>query len=91
LLCKEDDDVGLLFNLLTLPITGPLKGTVWVAEQVLDVAERDFYDEDAIRRQIQDVEATHRAGAMSDEEYEAAVDVLLQRLIDARDYRAMKG
>jgi hypothetical protein len=83
--------VGLLFNLLTLPVTGPLKGTMWVAEQVLEVAERDFYDEDAIRRAIQDVESTYRSGAMSDEEYEAAVDALLERLIEAREHQAMKG
>jgi hypothetical protein len=83
--------MGLLFNLLTLPVTGPLKGTLWVAEQVLEVAERDFYDEDAIRRSIQEAETAHANGALSDEAYEASVDALLERLIAAREYRAMKG
>ena len=83
--------MGILFNLLTLPVTGPLKGTMWVAEQVLEVAERDFYDEEAIRAAIQDAESAHRAGAMTDEQYEAAVDALLERLMAAREHRAAKG
>ena len=83
--------MGLLFNLLTLPVTGPLKGTMWVAEQVAEVAERDFYDEETIRAAIQDAEAAHEAGAMNDEQYEAAVDALLERLMAAREHRAMKG
>lgn len=83
--------MGLLFNLLTLPVSGPLKATTWIAEQVLDVAERDFYDENAIRVQIQRAEEAHQLGEMTDEHYEATADALLERLIVAREYRAMKG
>lgn len=83
--------MGLLFNLLTLPVSGPLKATTWIAEQVLDVAERDFYDENAIRLQIQRAEESHQMGEITDEQYEATVDALLERLIAAREYRAMKG
>lgn len=83
--------MGLLFNLLTLPVSGPLKATTWIAEQVLDVAERDFYDENTIRLEIQRAEESHQLGKITDEQYEAAVDALLERLIAAREYRAMKG
>ncbi len=83
--------MGLLFNLLTLPVSGPLKATIWIAEQVMDVAESQYYDEDAIRRSMQDAEASHEAGEISDDEYEAVIDALLGRLLAAREYRAMKG
>ena len=83
--------MGLLFNLVTLPVTGPLKATTWVAEQVLDVAERDFYDEDAIRSAMQDAESRYQLGAISEQDYEATVDTLLERLMAAREHRARKG
>ena len=83
--------MGLLFNILTLPVTGPLNATTWIAEQVLDVAERDFYDEESIRRSIQDAQTRLEVGAISEQEHDAIVDALLDRLIAAREYRAMKG
>ena len=83
--------MGLFFNILTLPVTGPLKATTWVAEQVLEVAERDFYDEEAIRRAMQDAQTRYEAGAITEPEYDATVDALVERLIAAREYRAMKG
>jgi Gas vesicle protein G len=82
--------VGLLFNILTLPVTGPLKATTWIAEQVLDVAEREYYDEGALRQSIAGAEAALAAGEITDQEYEARVDALLERLLAAREYRAMK-
>ena len=82
--------MGLLFNLLTLPVTGPLKATTWIAEQVLDVAGREYYDEGALRRAIAEAEAAHTAGEITEQEYESRVDSLLERLFVAREYHAMK-
>jgi len=76
--------MGLLTGLLTLPVTGPVRATRWIAEQVLAMAEREYYDEEAIRRQIADAETALAAGDITDEEYEATVDALLQRLAEAR-------
>ncbi|WP_418605923.1 gas vesicle protein GvpG [Georgenia sp. SUBG003] len=55
--------MGLLSGLLTLPLA-PVRGTVWVAQQVLDEAEREYYDVGKIRRQLDDVSRA-RAGGRS--------------------------
>ena len=75
--------MGLITGLLTLPLA-PLRGTVWVAEQILEQAESEFYDEGAIRAQLMEIEAARDAGELSDEAAAEAEDVLVARLIERR-------
>ena len=75
--------MGLLTGLLTLPLA-PVRGTVWVAEQVMRQAEREFYDPASIRRQLEDVDRLRAEGALSDEEAEAIEDDLVQRLLEGQ-------
>lgn len=75
--------MGLLTGLLTFPLA-PVRGTVWVAEQVLEEAERQFYDPARIRRQLEDVDALREAGEISEEEAEQVEDELVERLIESR-------
>jgi hypothetical protein len=74
--------VGLLWNLLSLPLA-PVRGTVWVAEQVLEEAERQYYDVGAIRRQLEDVASARESGELTDEEADALEEQLVARLIEA--------
>ncbi|HLT69643.1 MAG TPA: gas vesicle protein GvpG [Acidimicrobiales bacterium] len=75
--------MGLLIGLLTLPVSGPIRGTIWVAEQVRAAAERSWFDEAAIRRELADLDERHRAGEIDDEEHEEAADALIDRLLEA--------
>lgn len=75
--------MGLLTGLLTFPLA-PVRGTVWVAEQVLEEAERQFYDPARIRRQLEDVDALREAGEISEEEAEQVEDELVERLMESR-------
>ncbi|MEA2310474.1 MAG: hypothetical protein QOE28_442 [Solirubrobacteraceae bacterium] len=75
--------MGLISALITLPLA-PVRGTVWVAEQVLEQAERTYYDEGAIQTQLLEIEAAREAGTMSEEEAAAAEDVLVERLMEGR-------
>src|SRR5690606_30862462 len=77
------DAVGLLLGLLTLPVSGPVRGTIWVAEQVQAAAERSWYDEGAVRRELAELDDRHEAGEIGDEEYEEAADALIDRLLAA--------
>jgi hypothetical protein len=61
-----------------------VRGTVWVAEQVLAQAERDYYDEGAIRTALMDVDAAREAGTISEEEAQAAEDALVERMMEGR-------
>jgi hypothetical protein len=75
--------MGLITGLLTLPLA-PVRGTVWLAEKIQEQAESELYDEGAIQEQLMQLEATHAAGELTDEELRAAEDDLLERLMAAR-------
>ena len=71
--------MGLFTGLLLLPLA-PLRGTIWIAEKLADVAERELSDETAIRRLLVEAEGALEAGELSEDEYEQVEDELLDRL-----------
>lgn len=75
--------MGLFTGLLMLPLL-PVRGVVWVAEQVADEAERQMYDEDRIRSELLQLELDFEDGLMSQEERTSREDELLERLAVAR-------
>ena len=75
--------MGLITGLLTLPLA-PVRGTVWYAEQILEQAEREYYDEGTIRVQLMEIQAAREAGEIGEEEASRAEDALVERLIEGR-------
>jgi hypothetical protein len=75
--------MGLISGLLTLPLA-PVRGTVWIAERVLEQAESEFYDERAIRAQLQEIDAARSAGEIDERAAAEAEDALIERLIARR-------
>jgi len=71
--------MGLFTGLLTLPLA-PVRGTVWIAEQLAAEAERELRDERSVRRRLAETERQFELGAITVEEYEAIEDELLTRL-----------
>jgi hypothetical protein len=71
--------MGLLTGLLTLPLA-PVRGTVWIAERLLEEAERELNDPEYVEQQLLDAEAAHERGELSDEELERLEETLLERL-----------
>jgi Gas vesicle protein G len=82
--------VGLISGVLLLPLA-PLRGTVWLAEQLAAEAERELYDPDVIRRQIEAVAMALDAGEIDEEEAAAAEEALLERLMAARRRERQEG
>jgi Gas vesicle protein G len=76
--------MGLLTGLLTLPLA-PVRGTVWIAERLLEEAERELGDETAVRRRMAELEVRHELGEISDEELAEAEDALLSQLAARRE------
>jgi RNA-binding protein YhbY len=72
--------MGLFTGLLTLPLA-PVRGTIWVAERMLEEAERQLNDPEVVEQQIVDAEAAHDRGEISDEEFEQIEAELLERLL----------
>lgn len=79
--------MGLLTALVTLPLA-PLRGTIWLAEQLAEQAARELGDETTLRRRLAEAERDFELGLLSLEEYEAIEDELLERLELARDVEA---
>jgi hypothetical protein len=74
--------MGLITGLLTLPLA-PVRGTVWIAEQILEQAESELYDEGAIHAQLMEIQSAREAGEIDEDTAAEAEDILLERLIAA--------
>jgi chorismate mutase len=72
--------MGLLTGLLGLPLA-PLRGTVAVADQVLQQAEREYYDPARIRAELRRVAQMRDEGELDDDEATAWEDSLVERLV----------
>ena len=64
-----------------------MRGTVWIAEKVLEQAEAQYYDEAAIQEQLREIEAAREAGEIGEDEAEKAEEELLERLLEGRARR----
>ncbi len=83
--------MGILFDLLSFPVTGPLKGLLWIAGKVKDQAEGEIYNEDNIRGQLIELELHLDLGEITEDEYMAAEEELLARLRVIREYKAAQA
>ena len=78
--------MGLLREILLAP-AAPIRFVDWTARQVLDAAEREYYDPAAIRQQLAALAEQVDAGELSEEEFDRMEDELLDRLEEAERYR----
>ena len=82
--------MGLLSGLLTLPLA-PVRGTVWIAEQIAAQAERELGDETSLRRRLAEAEREFELGALTLEGYETIEDELLERIELLREAQRQEG
>jgi len=75
--------MGLVTGLLGLPLL-PVRGVTWLAEQILEQAEEQYYDPAGIRAQLEQVDEARRSGELSEEECVEIENELLQRLMHRR-------
>ena len=73
----------MVTGLLGLPLA-PVRGVMWLAEQVLEQAEEQFYDPARIRAQLEQVDEARRSGELSEQECVEIENELLQRLMSRR-------
>ncbi|GAB3213783.1 gas vesicle protein GvpG [Marinactinospora thermotolerans] len=79
--------MGLFSALLGAPLA-PARFVGWTARQVLDAAERQYYDPDAIRAELAELSERLDAGELTEDEFDRMEDELLDRLEEAMAYRA---
>ncbi|QSB15188.1 gas vesicle protein GvpG [Natronosporangium hydrolyticum] len=82
--------MGLFTGLLTLPLA-PVRGVVWLGEQVQRQAEHDHGTAKSVSQRLAEIEAAWEAGEISDEyrvelETEAVDDLLADDADDDEDW-----
>lgn len=82
--------MGLITGILGLPLA-PLRGTVWIAEQIRQQAEDELYDPATIRSQLEEVDLARQSGELSDDEATRLEDELVERLMVARSQPHREG
>lgn len=75
--------MGLLTGLLGLPLA-PVRGVLWLAEQIRQQAEEQYYDPARIRDQLERIDEARRTGELSEAECAELENELLQRLMTRR-------
>jgi hypothetical protein len=71
--------VGLISEVLLLPFA-PVRGSAWAIKQVVQEAERIYYDPATIRAELARLEEQMEAGEITEEEFDRLEDDLLDRL-----------
>ncbi|MER5835174.1 gas vesicle protein GvpG [Streptomyces sp. NPDC002130] len=71
--------MGLISEVLLLPLA-PARGSAWAIRQVLQEAERIYYDPATIRAELARLEEQLEAGEITEEEFDRLEDELLDRL-----------
>jgi hypothetical protein len=71
--------MGLVTGLLTLPLA-PVRGTVWIAEQLTAEAERQMREQQSPRRRLVEAERQLELGLLTLDEYEAIEEEALDAL-----------
>jgi cytochrome c-type biogenesis protein CcmI len=75
--------VGLLSGILGLPFL-PIRGTVWLAEQIAEEADRRMNDPAFLRQQLEEVAAARTAGTLPPEEADRLERELVARLLQRK-------
>ncbi|MFJ4426080.1 gas vesicle protein GvpG [Streptomyces bobili] len=71
--------MGLISEVLLLPFA-PVRGSGWVIQQVVQEAERIYYDPATVRAELSRLEEQLEEGAITEEEFDRMEDELLDRL-----------
>ncbi len=81
--------MGLLSGLVTLPLA-PVRSVGWVARQITNIGEQEYYDPARIRAELQELARAMEEGAITPEEFDAREDELLD-LLDEAERRAAQA
>lgn len=77
----------MLLRLLTLPLSAPISGIRYCLEKVVEVAERELWDEEPVREALILANEAYEEGRLSEEDFREREAELLARLREIRQHR----
>jgi len=82
--------MGFVFDLLTSPVLGPIRGVHWLAAKVAEAAESELLDESKVRGELSELQIRLDMGDITEEEYDEQENVLVERLNAIREAKAKR-
>ncbi len=70
----------MFLQLLTFPVSGPLGGIIWIAEQLLERADAELDDTQNLQKQLLTLQLAFDIGDISEEEFEIQEEELLLKI-----------
>lgn len=70
----------MLTRVLSFPLTGPLRMSMWLVRTIAERADAELYDESKIRKDLASLELSYDMGEIGEEDYQRAEDDLMERL-----------
>ncbi len=58
-----------LLDLVFFPVSVPVKGFVFILEQLREIVDKELYDEDELRKRLLGLEMEYELGNVGEEEY----------------------
>lgn len=70
----------MFLELLTFPISGPIGGIIWIAEQLQERANADLDDAQNLQKQLLALQLAFDLGDVSEEDFEIQEEELLLKI-----------
>jgi len=77
----------MIIRLLTLPITGPLGGIVWLGKKMQEQADAEVDDKENLSKKLLALQLAFDMGTVSEEDFEAQEEELLLAIQAAEEQR----
>ena len=83
--------MGLLLNLLTLPVLGAPRLVHWTAKTLVEETEKQSLDEGRVRAELMELQEQYDAGEIVEEHYDRQEEALLEHLNAIRERKARQS
>ncbi len=83
--------MAIVCDILTAPVSLPIKGVLWIFQTLIEQAERELYDETKIRKDLAVLEAEYEQGIYDEDAFEQLEANLLELLSVARKMKEVQA
>ncbi|MDF0556340.1 gas vesicle protein GvpG [Kamptonema sp. UHCC 0994] len=70
----------MLFDLLTLPLLGPINGIMWIGEQIQERVDSELDETENLGKQLLALQLAFDLGEVSEEDFEEQEEALLIKI-----------
>lgn len=75
----------MLFDLLTLPVLGPISGIMWIGEQIQERVDAELNETENLGKQLLALQLAFDLGEVSEEDFEEQEEALLIKIQEMED------